>query len=129
MLAGSGQIFNPRLTPSSRDRFHQPVGIKNEAIAGGQRQIFPLQYRRTEHTERIGIHLYRLYAAGSADQNQREMSGIHHAETLRSPIQPGETRSAPLGMLEPLFRLEGIDWIVLQPPKRESMTWNSTRQA
>ena len=30
-------------------------------------------------------------------------------------IQPGETRSAPLGVLEPLFRLEGIDWIVLQP--------------
>ena len=30
-------------------------------------------------------------------------------------IQPGETRSMPLAALDPLFALEGIDWIVLQP--------------
>jgi tetratricopeptide (TPR) repeat protein len=30
-------------------------------------------------------------------------------------IQPGETRSIPLKLLDPLFALPGIDWIVLQP--------------
>jgi tetratricopeptide (TPR) repeat protein len=30
-------------------------------------------------------------------------------------IQPGETRSIPLELLDPLFALPGIDWIVLQP--------------
>jgi len=30
-------------------------------------------------------------------------------------IQQNETRSMPLAALEPLFALEGIDWIVLQP--------------
>ncbi|MFM0594072.1 MULTISPECIES: tetratricopeptide repeat protein [Paraburkholderia] len=30
-------------------------------------------------------------------------------------IQPNETRSMPLAALDPLFALDGIDWIVLQP--------------
>jgi tetratricopeptide (TPR) repeat protein len=30
-------------------------------------------------------------------------------------IQPGETRSIPLELLDPLFALPGIDWVVLQP--------------
>ena len=30
-------------------------------------------------------------------------------------IQQNETRSMPLAALDPLFALEGIDWIVLQP--------------
>ena len=54
---------------------------------------------------------YRKKWRGSLGGQSKRKLGI----AWSGRIQPGETRSAPLGVLEPLFRLEGIDWIVLQP--------------
>jgi tetratricopeptide (TPR) repeat protein len=54
---------------------------------------------------------YRKKWRGSLGGQSKRKLGI----TWSGRIQPGETRSAPLALLEPLFRLEGIDWIVLQP--------------
>ncbi|WP_060856110.1 tetratricopeptide repeat protein [Caballeronia sordidicola] len=54
---------------------------------------------------------YRKKWRGSLGGQSKRKLGI----TWSGRIQPGETRSAPLASLEPLFSLEGIDWIVLQP--------------
>jgi len=54
---------------------------------------------------------YRKKWRGSLGGQSKRKLGI----AWSGRIQPGETRSAPLDLLEPLFRLEGIDWIVLQP--------------
>jgi tetratricopeptide (TPR) repeat protein len=54
---------------------------------------------------------YRKKWRGSLGGQSKRKLGI----AWSGRIQPGETRSAPLALLEPLFRLEGIDWIVLQP--------------
>ena len=54
---------------------------------------------------------YRKKWRGSLGGQAKRKIGI----AWSGRIQPGETRSMPLGVLEPLFALEGIDWIVLQP--------------
>ena len=54
---------------------------------------------------------YRRKWRGSLGGQQKRKIGIAWSGRL----QPGETRSAPLDALAPLFALEGIDWIVLQP--------------
>jgi hypothetical protein len=54
---------------------------------------------------------YRKKWRGSLGGQSKRKLGI----AWSGRIQPGETRSAQFEMLEPLFRLEGIDWIVLQP--------------
>ncbi|WP_250452058.1 tetratricopeptide repeat protein [Caballeronia sp. ATUFL_M2_KS44] len=54
---------------------------------------------------------YRRKWRGSLGGQHKRKIGI----TWSGRLQPGETRSAPLGALAPLFALEGIDWIVLQP--------------
>ncbi|MDB5782968.1 tetratricopeptide repeat protein [Caballeronia mineralivorans] len=54
---------------------------------------------------------YRKKWRGSLGGQSKRKLGI----AWSGRIQPGETRSAPLGLLEPFFKLEGIDWIVLQP--------------
>jgi tetratricopeptide (TPR) repeat protein len=54
---------------------------------------------------------YRRKWRGSIGGQARRKIGIAWSGRL----QPGETRSAPVEALAPLFALEGIDWIVLQP--------------
>jgi hypothetical protein len=54
---------------------------------------------------------YRRKWRGSIGGQARRKIGI----TWSGRLQPGETRSAPVEALAPLFALEGIDWIVLQP--------------
>ena len=54
---------------------------------------------------------YRRKWRGSLAGQEKRKIGI----TWSGRLQPGETRSAPLPALAPLFALEGIDWIVLQP--------------
>jgi tetratricopeptide (TPR) repeat protein len=54
---------------------------------------------------------YRRKWRGSIGGQAKRKIGI----TWSGRLQPGETRSLPLAMLDPLFALEGIDWIVLQP--------------
>lgn len=54
---------------------------------------------------------YRKKWRGSLGGQSKRKMGI----AWSGRIQPGETRSAPLAALEPLFALPGIDWIVLQP--------------
>lgn len=54
---------------------------------------------------------YRRKWRGSIGGQAKRKIGIAWSGRL----QPGETRSIPLAMLDPLFALEGIDWIALQP--------------
>jgi tetratricopeptide (TPR) repeat protein len=54
---------------------------------------------------------YRKKWRGSLGGQSKRKLGI----AWSGRIQPGETRSAPLALLEPLFALQGIDWIVMQP--------------
>ncbi|WP_157056024.1 tetratricopeptide repeat protein [Candidatus Burkholderia verschuerenii] len=54
---------------------------------------------------------YRRKWRGSIGGQARRKIGI----TWSGRLQPGETRSAPVESLAPLFALEGIDWVVLQP--------------
>lgn len=54
---------------------------------------------------------YRRKWRGSLGGQAKRKIGIAWSGRL----QPGETRSAPVQALAPLFALEGIDWIVLQP--------------
>jgi tetratricopeptide (TPR) repeat protein len=54
---------------------------------------------------------YRRKWRGSLGGQARRKIGIAWSGRL----QPGETRSAPLEALAPLFAIEDIDWIVLQP--------------
>jgi Tfp pilus assembly protein PilF len=54
---------------------------------------------------------YRRKWRGSIGGQERRKIGI----TWSGRLQPGETRSVPVEALAPLFALEGIDWIVLQP--------------
>lgn len=48
---------------------------------------------------------------GSIGGQARRKIGI----TWSGRMQPGETRSVPITELGPLFALEGIDWVALQP--------------
>ncbi len=64
---------------------------------------------------------YRRKWRGSIGGQAKRKIGIAWSGRL----QPGETRSIPLAMLDPLFALEGIDWIVLQPV----LTARRTRRA
>lgn len=54
---------------------------------------------------------YRRKWRGSIGGQAKRKIGIAWSGRL----QPGETRSMPLALLDPLFALEGIDWIALQP--------------
>ncbi|WP_175944658.1 tetratricopeptide repeat protein [Caballeronia sp. BCC1704] len=54
---------------------------------------------------------YRRKWRGSLGGQAKRKIGIAWSGRL----QPGETRSAPVEALAPLFALDGIDWIVLQP--------------
>ncbi|SAK99049.1 tetratricopeptide repeat protein [Caballeronia ptereochthonis] len=54
---------------------------------------------------------YRRKWRGSLGGQHKRKIGI----AWSGRVQPGETRSAPVEALAPLFALEGIDWIVLQP--------------
>jgi tetratricopeptide (TPR) repeat protein len=54
---------------------------------------------------------YRRKWRGSIGGQAKRKLGI----VWSGRLQPGETRSIPLALLDPLFATEGIDWIVLQP--------------
>jgi hypothetical protein len=54
---------------------------------------------------------YRRKWRGSIGGQARRKIGI----AWSGRMQPGETRAVPVGELAPLFALEGIDWVVLQP--------------
>ncbi|GLU32395.1 tetratricopeptide repeat protein [Trinickia caryophylli] len=74
------------------------LGIDREALASARRYVeVPAAYRRRWR--------------GSLGGPARRKVGI----AWSGRIQAQETRSMPLAMLEPLFALPDIDWIVLQP--------------
>lgn len=54
---------------------------------------------------------YRRKWRGSIGGHAKRRIGIAWSGRL----QPGETRSIPLAVLDPLLAIEGIDWIALQP--------------
>ncbi|KDR28668.1 MULTISPECIES: tetratricopeptide repeat protein [Caballeronia] len=54
---------------------------------------------------------YRRKWRGSIGGQHKRKIGI----AWSGRMQPGETRSIPVAELAPLFALEGIDWVVLQP--------------
>jgi hypothetical protein len=54
---------------------------------------------------------YRRKWRGSIGGQERRKIGI----AWSGRMQPGETRSVPVSELAPLFALEDVDWIVLQP--------------
>jgi tetratricopeptide (TPR) repeat protein len=54
---------------------------------------------------------YRRKWRGSIGGQARRKIGV----TWSGRLQPGETRSAPVEALAPLFALQSVDWVVLQP--------------
>ncbi|WP_044042107.1 tetratricopeptide repeat protein [Caballeronia insecticola] len=72
-------------------------------------------------TSRDAIPARTPYLVVPADYRRKWRGSIGGAHKRKIGIawsgrmQPGETRSVPVEALVPLFALEGIDWVVLQP--------------